>query len=61
MTVKYENFPTAKMVNEATYEQLRLWINYLPEPLTRAEQFIYDRIIDRRDEYDKDSKQKGML
>lgn len=61
MSVKYENFPTDMMVEQATYEQLRLWVNFLPEPLTRREELIYNRIVERRDEYYEDAKQKGML
>lgn len=49
--IKYENYPTNEMVEEAGLTQLVSWINWLPSPLTVAEECIYNKVIDQRDTF----------
>lgn len=49
--VKYEHYPTKKMIDEAGLQQLTLWLNWLPAPLTKAEEFLYNSIVKRRDTF----------
>ena len=45
--VKYEHYPTRAMVEQAGLQQLIMWLNWLPTPITRAEELIYNEIVER--------------